>query len=274
MSATCSWRLARRTWPTLPAYGLSYLSRELGLALDHHEAGSDAAASAGVMLAAIRELGASSLDDMFDRLGMRPGTLTPDSFVGVSAHGGNLRNMLGGKDADPGHPLYGRYICFTGAMFSMTRGEAAERIVEFGAEFKTNVSKHVDMLVIGDADFVRFADGMQTGKMKKAAALREDGFEIEIMAERDSRAPQLVTGESARQNDSPECIAARSSRSSIPSGRWTSRSVLNVGPPAGERPLECLRTPNTRVILMSGSGRKSKPARSTDRAEGPGSRCR
>jgi hypothetical protein len=41
------------------------------------------------------------------------------------------------------------------------------------------------MLVIGDADFVQFADGMQTGKMKKAAALREDGHEIEIMAERD-----------------------------------------------------------------------------------------
>ena len=63
--------------------------------------------------------------------------------------------------------------------------EHVRRIVEFGAEFKTNVSKHVDMLVIGDADFVQFADGMQTGKMKKASALRADGFDIEIMAERD-----------------------------------------------------------------------------------------
>ena len=63
--------------------------------------------------------------------------------------------------------------------------EAAERIVEYGADFKNNVSPKVDMLVIGDADFVQFADGMQTGKMKKAAALREDGVEIEIVAERD-----------------------------------------------------------------------------------------
>ena len=185
MSAACSWRLARRTWPTLPAFGLSYLARELGLPLDHHEAGSDAAACAGVILAAIGELGASSLDDMFDRLGLRAGTLTPDSFVGVSAYGGDLRDMIGAEDADPEHPLFGRCICFTGAMFSMTRSEAAERIVEFGADFKNNVSKHVDLLVIGDADFVQFADGMQTGKMKKASTLRADGFDIEIIAERD-----------------------------------------------------------------------------------------
>jgi NAD-dependent DNA ligase len=63
--------------------------------------------------------------------------------------------------------------------------EAAARIVEFGADFRSNVSTKVDMLVIGDADFVQFADGMQTGKMKKAAEIKEDGHDIEVMAERD-----------------------------------------------------------------------------------------
>jgi hypothetical protein len=112
-----------------------------GLPLDHHEAGSDAAACAGVVLSAIRHSEASSLDDLFERFGFSTGTLTPDSFVGVSAYGGDLRDMLGADDADPNHPLYGRCISFTGAMFSMTRGEAAERIVEFGADFKQNVSE-------------------------------------------------------------------------------------------------------------------------------------
>jgi len=185
MRALCSWRLARKTWQTFPSFGLGYLSGQLGLPLDHHEAGSDAAAAAGVVLAAVRESGASSLADMCDRYGFTPGQLTPDSFVGVAAYGGDLRNVTGAEDADPDHPLYGRRICFTGAMFSMTRSEAAARIVEFGADFKSGVSAQTDMLVIGDADFVQFADGTQTGKMKKAAALREDGVEIEIMAERD-----------------------------------------------------------------------------------------
>ena len=39
--------------------------------------------------------------------------------------------------------------------------------------------------MIGDADFVQFADGMQTGKMKRAAKLKEDGLDIEVMSERD-----------------------------------------------------------------------------------------
>ena len=67
----------------------------------------------------------------------------------------------------------------------MTRREAAERIVELGADFKSGVSGKVDTLVIGDADLVQFADGLQTGKMKKAAKLKADGQDIEIMAERD-----------------------------------------------------------------------------------------
>lgn len=70
-------------------------------------------------------------------------------------------------------------------MYSMTRREAAGLVVEHGADFKNSVSAKVDMLVIGDADFVQFADGMQTGKMKKAALLKEDGHDIEVLAERD-----------------------------------------------------------------------------------------
>jgi DNA polymerase III subunit epsilon len=184
--AVCSWRLARRVWTEYPSFGLAYLSGVLGLDLDHHEAGSDAAACAGVVLSAIRASEASSLDDMCARTGFMLGSLDPSSFIGLNSTAlSSLRNLEGARDANPDHPLYGRQICFTGAMYSMTRREAAARIVEFGADFKSNVSTKVDTLVIGDADFVQFADGMQTGKMKKAAELKDDGHDIEVMAERD-----------------------------------------------------------------------------------------
>ena len=47
------------------------------------------------------------------------------------------------------------------------------------------MSAKVDILVIGDADFVAFADGHQTGKLKRAAQLKADGDEVEIISEKD-----------------------------------------------------------------------------------------
>jgi DNA polymerase-3 subunit epsilon len=184
LDAVCSWRIARLAWPDLPAFGLGYLGQHLDLGFDHHQAGEDARACAEVLLSAERERQTHTLRDLCTALGFSHlGHLTPDSFRGISF--GDLRDLTGADDADPDHPLYGRRICFTGAMFSMTRREAAERIVEFGADFKKNMSGEVDLLVVGDADFVQFADGLQTGKMKKAAQLKEDGLDVEIVCERD-----------------------------------------------------------------------------------------
>ena len=39
--------------------------------------------------------------------------------------------------------------------------------------------------MIGGADFVQFADGMQTGTMNRAAQPKDDGVDVEIMSERD-----------------------------------------------------------------------------------------
>jgi len=41
----------------------------------------------------------------------------------------------------------------------MGRRDAMERVTAVGYDFKTNVSKHLDYLVIGDGDFVQFVDG-------------------------------------------------------------------------------------------------------------------
>lgn len=183
--AACSWRTSRLVWEALPSYGLGYMCKHLALAHSHHEAGSDALACAEVMLAATKHVGAADVAGLFANYSLQPGTLTADSFVGHTVFDGDLRNLEGDKAADPDHPLFSRRICFTGAMFSMTRGEAAERIVDFGADFKKNMSGEVDMLVIGDADFVKFADGHQTGKMKVAAKLLDEGHPVEIVAERD-----------------------------------------------------------------------------------------
>lgn len=180
LQSICSWRLAKVIWQDFPAYKLSFVCRELGLDLDHHEAGSDAAASAGVVLAAMKAKGASDLADLYSQLGFHFNRLDPSSFIGMSV-GPREPNA----EADPDHPLFEKKISFTGTMFSMTRDEAKARIADVGARFIASPSKKVDMLVIGDADFVSFADGNRTKKMTTAINLKEEGHDIEIMAERD-----------------------------------------------------------------------------------------
>ena len=183
-TAVCSWRLSKVVWPDLPAYGLGYVGKHLGIEFDHHNAGEDAGASANVILHAERKNKVGSVRGLCDRLGMTLGTLDPSSFTALDLSQA-LGNVDGDADADPNHPLYGQCLCFTGAMFSMQRKEAAERITVFGADFKNSMSAKVDILVIGDADFVAFADGHQTGKLKRAAQLEADGDEVEIISEKD-----------------------------------------------------------------------------------------
>lgn len=185
----CTWRLARRIWQ-LPSLGLGYLANEFNIELDHHDAGSDAAACAQVMLLEIASQNVATPKELFDRFEMNPGELSWDSGLNTGItfprpNGPPLNNMDGNTDADPNHPLFGLCLCFTGAMNSMTRREAANRIVHHGASFKSSVSKQTDLLVIGDADFYSFANGETTWKMDKAARLKANGDDIEIVAERD-----------------------------------------------------------------------------------------
>ena len=83
------------------------------------------------------------------------------------------------------HPLFGKTICFTGTLLSMPRAEAQQRVNALGCDFKNSASKKLDYLVIGDADFVSFADGHRTGKLVRVLELRDEGAAIEIIPEKD-----------------------------------------------------------------------------------------
>ena len=182
----CTYRMSRATWPHLPSYSLGYVAPALGITFNHHQAGDDARACALVALAICREVGLESLHDAMKALLFVPGRLTPDSYLPSRLeHDASLTAVHGQEDADHHHPLYGKSICFTGALASMVRRDAMERVTEVGCDFRNSVSKKLDYLVIGDGDFVQFADGWRTGKLEKALSLREAGTGIEIIPEND-----------------------------------------------------------------------------------------
>jgi DNA polymerase-3 subunit epsilon len=183
----CTYRMARVTWPEMPSFSLGYVAPAIGVTFEHHEAGNDARACALVALAVCRTLAVLALADAAAELKFVPGRMTATSYQGfhLAEYAAGLHAMDGNADADPEHPLYGKSVCFTGGMLSMVRRDAAARVVDVGGDFKNSVSKKLDYLVIGDADFVQFADGHRTGKLDKAITLRDAGAPIEIIPEND-----------------------------------------------------------------------------------------
>ena len=182
----CSMRFSRRVWPSAPSYGLDSLAEELDIELDHHQADSDAAACAALTLAAMSERCVGSLAEMIEGLEMRFGVLGPDSFIPIwTKPAPEPKKKDPAADADPDGPIYGLTVCFTGALLSMVRHDAAELVSQGGATFVTTMSKKVDLLVVGDADYLEFVDGNRTAKLQKAADLRAAGKGPEIVREAD-----------------------------------------------------------------------------------------
>lgn len=67
----CTVAISRRVWPHLSDHRLSSVCRHCGIALNHHEAASDAGACASIALRCANELGVPDLDGLADELGMR-----------------------------------------------------------------------------------------------------------------------------------------------------------------------------------------------------------
>lgn len=179
----CSYRMARATWPRLPSYSLGYLAAALGIPFEHHQSGDDARACALVSLALCRARGVAGLPEALAAHHFTAGHMTSESYIPFRDT--PLIAVHGREDAASDHPLYGKSICFTGTLASMVRRDAMERVIAVGCDFRTGVSKTLDYLVIGDGDFVQFADGWRTGKLQKALGWREAGALIEIIPEKD-----------------------------------------------------------------------------------------
>jgi DNA ligase (NAD+) len=79
--------------------------------------------------------------------------------------------------------IAGRSFLFTGALESMTRKVAQQRVRELGGDTPSSVTKSLDFLVMGDADIERFEGGWRSSKLKKAESYNDDGASVAIIGE-------------------------------------------------------------------------------------------
>ncbi len=184
----CTLVLSRATWSLL-SYSLPWVAEAAGVTLgQHHEPEADAAAAAGILAAIAEHHGAHSLEDLFAATHARLGTMRADEWSGCHRVWSGGRSVVpdANPNADPEHPFYGREIVFTGALSSMTRGVAWERVAEVGGQPESGVTRHTNILVVGyqDSQKLRPGEALST-KARKAQDLRAKGQEIELMGEVD-----------------------------------------------------------------------------------------
>ena len=84
---------------------------------------------------------------------------------------------------DTEHPLYGAYCVFTGTLDKMTRKEAAQIAVDFGAHCENNVTKKSNYLILGNNDFCKSIKNGKSNKQKKAEKLIQQGQDLKIITE-------------------------------------------------------------------------------------------
>lgn len=133
-SYACTLVFSRATWSLL-SYSLPWVAEAAGVVLDHHhDPEADARAAALILLAIAEHHGATTLEEI------AKATRAPLGSMSANGWSGYHRTWSGGRgdvpvtnpDASPDHPFYGREIVFTGALDSMTRAMAWDRVIEVG----------------------------------------------------------------------------------------------------------------------------------------------
>jgi DNA polymerase III epsilon subunit-like protein len=187
-SYACTLVFSRVTWSLL-SYSLPWVAEAAGVALGrHHDPDADAQGAAAIMLGIAQHFGATSLQDIATATHGQIGSMSASDWSGCHrTWAGGLGDVsLANPDANPAHPFYGREIVFTGALGSMTRSLAWDRVAEVGGRPAPGVTKHTNVLVIGHQDARKLRPGEDlSAKARKARDLCERGQQIEIMPEID-----------------------------------------------------------------------------------------
>ena len=177
----CSLKLAAKAFPGLASYRLKDLATHLGIALNHHDAISDARACAAITLSSLPRIGPGVLDLKSDELTCRL------EFVASAEKIDPWTELFGRKDIDShllrpnldvsnkDNPFYNKRVVFTGDLDGMERAVAAQLIQALGADINTTISKRTNIVIVGRAP--------GPSKMNKIDALMAEGYGIRLMGE-------------------------------------------------------------------------------------------
>jgi DNA polymerase-3 subunit epsilon len=184
----CSCIFSRKVWTGLSSYGLDELCRVHNINLQHHHrAGNDSYATAELSLKAFDVIGASSIEEFAEKTNIRIGKVYINGYVPCIKKYDRYRHYaipVGDPNKhNPDSIFYGKTVVFTGALISMERDQAYQKIVDAGGFIGTNVTRKTDYLIVGQQDYRIVGEDGMSGKQEYAVKLIEKGFPIEILSE-------------------------------------------------------------------------------------------
>ncbi|OHX65156.1 exonuclease domain-containing protein [Flammeovirga pacifica] len=185
----CSLVMSRKAFPGLTSYGLANLSNHFNIQLNHHNAESDAMASAIICIEMLKEHQCKSLEELSQKFDHKIGTVS--SSQGYNSYGSGRPYkrkkeyvFASPSQPDPKHRFYKKSVCFTGRLSEMNRKSAMQKVINVGGYvLPDQISPQTDYLVVGKQDFKKFGNGFKSTKIKHAEAYEEQGFPIFIMGE-------------------------------------------------------------------------------------------
>lgn len=197
----CSMILSKPVYP-LTSYSLPIVAKASGInfsAEKHHDASYDAWVSAQIILKIAQLKNSPNIYELCEKLSVNIGTLDSEGWNAcrIQKSGSKKRSDISydrlkaseieiNLNADPDHPLFDKFVAFTGTLSSLKRIEAWQIIANLGGIPEENVTKSTNILVVGEQDPTKFRLGDTTSsKYQKAEKLRLKGQEIEVIFERD-----------------------------------------------------------------------------------------
>ncbi|MHA6261552.1 exonuclease domain-containing protein [Sporosarcina sp. CAU 1771] len=185
---SCTYQLSKKIIPGEINYKLKTLANKYNFEFQHHDALEDAKACGYVLLSLFKEADTKSFETLLKLANLNIGKHSPNSYRSSSTKnvyrpGAEITTTKTNFDEE--HPFYNQLLVFTGTLQSMVRNEAAQRVVDLGANFGNNVTKSTTFLIIGDQDLQKFGEGFKSSKMKKAESLKNQGKDIEIVGEQE-----------------------------------------------------------------------------------------
>lgn len=175
----CTLYMSRVNYPQRLGYKLDDVCKDLlGRKVNHHHALEDAVACAELAVHHISKFREQNVRELIKVLYVTPVRVKNDwqKLKGIKPTT---------EELNPGHPLFGKLVVFTGNLDTMSRESAVQRLVDSGGVYQDGVTKATDYLVVGDREFQKAKFGQESSKYQAALKYNAMGRDIQILEEVD-----------------------------------------------------------------------------------------